>query len=115
VTAEDEILTVVRAHCEAVRRLYTPDVILNEIFIGDDAADLIYEAADRIGLSRKILEQVFPFDTYFDPELPFCPPWYMVLMIGRYLGFASFQEKPPLTARAFAVLLANLQGSANQD
>jgi hypothetical protein len=109
-TVEDDVLDVVRKFCEDIDVTYTPDVVVNgrAYFLGEDAEDLIYAAADRIGFPRAEVHRHFPFGTYFEPETPFSPLLGLLLLAKRIFGRPELQ-RPPLTALAFARLLADLK------
>jgi hypothetical protein len=114
-TVEDDVLDVVRKYCEAIRVTYTPDIVLNgpEYFLGEDAEELVYSAAERIGIPRAVVDRGFQFVTYFEPEIPFFPPFVLFLMIKRALGLGRAPpQRPALTARAFARILADLKRTA---
>jgi hypothetical protein len=59
------------------------------IFPGEDAAELIYFAAGRIGIPHAVLNRGFPFITYFEPDTLFFRPFVLFLMIKRVLGLGG--------------------------
>ena len=107
-TDEDGVLEVVRKYCEYINVTYKPDVVVNgrEYFYGEDAEDLINAAADRIGLAREEAYRRLPYAAYFEPEIN---PLLGLVLLSRRIFRRPDPQRPPLTALAFARLLANLK------
>lgn len=104
---QDTVLQVIQQHCLTQRLPYAPDMLINGRpgFSGEEAEDLIYAAAEKIGLTREEVEHSFPFGTYFEPETSLS--LWPVLLAGRL-----FRQSPTyqlLTAVAFAELLVSFK------
>jgi hypothetical protein len=103
---ESAVLAVVHRHCQAAGIACSPDARI-DFFHGEDAEDLIYEAAARIGVQRSEVDRHFPFAAYFEPEgniarLPF-------VMAARLFRRGPTVTREPLTALGLARLLVGLR------
>ena len=108
---QEAVLAVVREHCAIQRWAYTPDMIINGRpgFAGEEAEELIYAAAAKIGLTQEEAERSFPYGTYFEPQISLSF-WPFLLVQRLFRRPTTYQ---PLTARGFAELLAKLRQEAH--